>query len=1101
LRDIVDRYMDSNQRIEHLCKAATEKTMIAVDSKRLYSLVDFQQQQEENIRLIRTRFTRVHAEIVRIMNSTHEVFKRDGQEVERYWARYCGEIDMKLQEALRLNVKKSLQDLTRAIAGDGKTVPGPVFGVSLSLEDSRLSFEPTFSHLAQMLQGLGMSITEAVRGLDRLPVLLSQSAEDAGPSYEEVIFNDRDIAKLQQQLRRAVDTNEPHIAAYEQTWHEKYHELWETDKDRFITRYAQMNPPLSKFDGDVARYSEVSNNVQKEETFAAINFVQLDCTMLKYKLLEHCNEWRAKLTDLLHRKAKQDLAQLQEYMRTQAQQLVIKPVSLDEVIDSVARLEAAQEEGAKLEAKFGPLQEVFEILEKYEIELEDETQEQLDALPLDYQRFQRALLEGEEILVDAKQTCKAELLQAVDELTRSVAQLRASFLEEGPFAAVISPPEALTLIREYHERTAAIRATEDGLKRGLKVFQIVQEPYKEMIDTEKELGQLEALWDLAQVWEDQYSQWQGTQFAKIATDQMEQQAIQHNKKLVQLARDVKDKDWDMVQAYRARVDHLRRAMPLIQDLKNPAMRERHWKELEGHVGQPLEPESPAFTLGAIIDLGLDRFTEEIGDISGAASKELSIEQSLGEIRRIWDEAELDISPYKDRGHFILKGTDEIFQLLEDNQVTLSTMKASRFVKAFESDVDHWERALSLILEIIEVLLSVQRQWMYLENIFLGEDIRKQLPVETNKFDDIDTRFIAISRSLHADNNAYRATHQPDLLKKLTEMNAVLEQIQKSLDEYLETKRQYFPRFYFVSNDDLLEMLGQSKNPEAIQPHLLKCFDNIKMLELHLPAGRKTMQAIGMHSSDAEYVPFKTAVPLEGPVETWLLAVEKEMRTSLHLLLAECIPAHRKHKRERWLREWAGQLVLTVSQMSWTTECVRAMSDKKIEPRKGLKSIKKKQVSLLNKLTEAVRAVRNKTQRMKLVALITIEVHSRDVLDRLMKVSNIDQNAFEWLMQLRFYWEKQANGDGECVIRQTNTRFTYGYEYIGNSGRLVITPLTDRCYMTLTTALHLKRGGSPKGPAGTGKTETVKDLGKSLGDYVIVINVRMRGGGVATFGLG
>ena len=70
-----------------------------------------------------------------------------------------------------------------------------------------------------------------------------------------------------------------------------------------------------------------------------------------------------------------------------------------------------------------------------------------------------------------------------------------------------------------------------------------------------------------------------------------------------------------------------------------------------------------------------------------------------------------------------------------------------------------------------------------------------------------------------------------ILEQLNLMNNKLEEIQKSLDMYLETKRQIFPRFYFLSNDDLLEILGQSKNPEAIQRHLNKCFDNIKSLKM------------------------------------------------------------------------------------------------------------------------------------------------------------------------------------------------------------------------------------------------------------------------------
>jgi dynein heavy chain len=121
--------------------------------------------------------------------------------------------------------------------------------------------------------------------------------------------------------------------------------------------------------------------------------------------------------------------------------------------------------------------------------------------------------------------------------------------------------------------------------------------------------------------------------------------------------------------------------------------------------------------------------------------------------------------------------------------------------------------------------------------------------------------------------------------------------------------------------------------------------------------------------------------------------------------------------------------------------------------------------------------------------LVIENHTRDVIPEIIRYSGtnegkVTKDDFVWLKQLRFYWPKEND---RCQIQQTFSTFEYDKEYIGNIPRLVITPLTDKCYLTLTSALQFKMGGNPQGPTGTGKTETVKDLGKAFAKFTIVFN--------------
>jgi dynein heavy chain len=159
----------------------------------------------------------------------------------------------------------------------------------------------------------------------------------------------------------------------------------------------------------------------------------------------------------------------------------------------------------------------------------------------------------------------------------------------------------------------------------------------------------------------------------IDTADMEEKAASRVKKIVKLGRELKGKDWEMIQFYKNKMTKFKDTMPLIQDLKNPAMRDRHWSQLMEEVGKTFDPHCDDFSLGTLIGLELDEFADPVAEISGAATKELQIENNINDIVTVWDETLIDVKQYKDgsKGHSLIQGnTDDLYTLLEDHQVPL-----------------------------------------------------------------------------------------------------------------------------------------------------------------------------------------------------------------------------------------------------------------------------------------------------------------------------------------------------------------------------------------------------------------------------------------------
>lgn len=184
-----------------------------------------------------------------------------------------------------------------------------------------------------------------------------------------------------------------------------------------------------------------------------------------------------------------------------------------------------------------------------------------------------------------------------------------------------------------------------------------------------------------------------------------------------------------------------------------------------------------------------------------------------------------------------------------------------------------------------------------------------------------------------------------------------------------------------------------------------------------------------------------------------------MRKTLHSIFYASLQAYDEKPRQDWIFDWPAQPALCVTQILFSAETFTAFTKLEGGHENALKEYQKKQIALLNALIELLLGNLTAGDRQKVMTVCTIDVHSRDVVAKLIVQKVRSASAFQWQCQLRHRWDTAKNN---CFVNICDATFKYDFEYLGNTPRLVITPLTDRCYITLTQSLHLILGGAPAG---------------------------------------
>nr|XP_046259789.1 dynein axonemal heavy chain 6 isoform X2 [Scatophagus argus] len=986
----------------------------------------------------------------------------------------------------------------------------PMFIAELMLDENALTYKPseenfqeTIAEIIGCFEKTAMSVNTLSSDPDFDSVTepglygtLENKYKDA-PCLEFIIYNDSHLQSLIQNIKESFQFAFDAARVYSHTF-ERFRLFYKENESLDLDAMRQQDHGLAFFGKALELYHSEHKEALAIHQKRHLGLLLVDKTLLREKLVSSPLRCLEVVNEMLSQLAKRKLdAVIAEACEAQLK-LEFSPSTTAELANSLTFLDEIQKRITVLEEEQEAVCQMYNLINMYSV----------PTPPGDlvvFATLQPSINSLHGVIDDALAEWDSSMDKFCSSLNKDIMELNCKVMEiklksQDPQILDINADSSqirllLGEIQIYIDELQAQASTCTSYQKKFKV-EVTKFDTLEELSTEFRLKQL--LWNSLEEWDSLQDGWRQSTLEQLDLEQFSSQVIKYGKYISQLEKGLPRNN--VVSSLKDKVEVMKQRLPVITDLRNPCMKPEHWKILESVVDTSLNVEK--LTVTVLEEISIFSYGMDIQEVSGQASGEASVETIITKVEDLWKTTEFTVLSHGDsKDIFILGGTDDIQVLLDDSIINVGTVASSRYVAPIKPRVEKLLRQLTLFNQTLDEWLTCQRSWLYLESIFLAPDIKRQLPAESKMFSKVDKSWKEIMAKVNKMPNALKAATQPDLLETFQRNNTLLDEIQKCLEAYLESKRVIFPRFYFLSNDELLKILAQTRNPQAVQPHLRKCFDAITRLEFALlpeqssgvtgsalDAGEQepvySKDILNMVSPEGEKVALTKGLKAQGNVEDWLCKVEEAMFSSLRRLSKAAIADYQVKSREEWVvAGHPSQVVLTISQMMWCRDmdaCLEGDHDHFA----ALQNFELTNFDRLNALAALVRGQLPTLHRNIITALITIDVHARDIVTDLVRQKVDTRSNFEWQRQLRYYWDMDLDN---CVATMALSTYVYGYEYLGACPRLVITPLTDRCYLCLMGALQLDLGGAPAGPAGTGKTETTKDLAKALAIQCVVFN--------------
>ncbi|CAB60251.2 dynein heavy chain, minus-end directed microtubule motor Dhc1 [Schizosaccharomyces pombe] len=521
---------------------------------------------------------------------------------------------------------------------------------------------------------------------------------------------------------------------------------------------------------------------------------------------------------------------------------------------------------------------------------------------------------------------------------------------------------------------------------------------------------------------------------------------------------------------------------LLQKLKSCPLKPVHWISLFEITKSTEQLDFEKLLVSDILGIDLQAHESFITTLLNSAVVEANLENQFNEVHSFWKNSYFSFKSFKGR-NYIVVGCQELIDAVEKNMDSLNLIKTSRHFKDGDMNITDLQSKMKIIVKFLNIWKEIQQIWTHLSAIFYESTyIQQLLPELAASFFNSSKTYMHLVTLLKERSYLYKVSNIPSLLESAAKLSTTLEDSKKSLLKYFELQRHKISRLYFLGDDDLMELISNPCDPFVINKQIIKLYPGIRSLIVDT----ENTNINGCTTNEGNELLFDNPICLLDNTQPlhWISSLEPFLKATLFQLFSTSFQQIRdfyyNKSRNVFCKEWflryPSQITLLSLRCTLCHEIETGIADCCLD-------------AVFNFINDGISSLvlladENELSIKKKVTLMFNELlHFKETVGLLCKNSF---NNYFWSREVKAFY-REDHDDEAVVIKMFSLEFIYAFEYSELDDPIVYTDLTRNCFSVLLHSIASNLGGSPIGPAGTGKTETVKAVSAYLGKNVFVFN--------------